>query len=121
MAVECANHALIFGARHVRRPGGSRPHESKSRRAGAARRSEEHTSELQSRGHLVCRLLLEKKKKIHKHGHTYSFLNSPTEFQQSLFHSHFSSSQSLSYFTFSLSSVLFYSLIQLFPSYPNKH
>src|SRR5437870_10887122 len=30
-------------------------------------RSEEHTSELQSRGHLVCRLLLEKKKKnIHQ-------------------------------------------------------
>src|SRR5437870_12580073 len=28
----------------------------------AAWRSEEHTSELQSRGHLVCRLLLEKKK-----------------------------------------------------------
>src|SRR5690625_5444008 len=27
-------------------------------------RSEEHTSELQSRGHLVCRLLLEKKNKI---------------------------------------------------------
>src|SRR5690625_6744680 len=27
-------------------------------------RSEEHTSELQSRGHLVCRLLLEKKKRI---------------------------------------------------------
>src|SRR2546429_3251657 len=29
-----------------------------------AQRSEEHTSELQSRLHLVCRLLLEKKKKI---------------------------------------------------------
>src|SRR5690625_7554299 len=29
-------------------------------------RSEEHTSELQSRGHLVCRLLLEKKKKHYK-------------------------------------------------------
>src|SRR5687768_18122529 len=29
---------------------------------GAARRSEEHTSELQSRLHLVCRLLPEKKK-----------------------------------------------------------
>src|SRR5437870_7991134 len=29
-------------------------------------RSEEHTSELQSRGHLVCRLLLEKKKKKNK-------------------------------------------------------
>src|SRR5207253_9078153 len=28
----------------------------------AHHRSEEHTSELQSRGHLVCRLLLEKKK-----------------------------------------------------------
>src|SRR5439155_19965271 len=30
---------------------------------GPPARSEEHTSELQSRGHLVCRLLLEKKKK----------------------------------------------------------
>src|SRR5437870_10933465 len=30
---------------------------------GHAIRSEEHTSELQSRGHLVCRLLLEKKKR----------------------------------------------------------
>src|SRR5690625_2853755 len=29
----------------------------------AVNRSEEHTSELQSRGHLVCRLLLEKKKR----------------------------------------------------------
>src|SRR5207253_11344282 len=29
-------------------------------------RSEEHTSELQSRGHLVCRLLLEKKKQKYK-------------------------------------------------------
>src|SRR5690625_5982028 len=29
----------------------------------ATNRSEEHTSELQSRGHLVCRLLLEKKNK----------------------------------------------------------
>src|SRR5439155_20682736 len=32
---------------------------------GGDHRSEEHTSELQSRGHLVCRLLLEKKKKQH--------------------------------------------------------
>src|SRR5690554_6031726 len=31
--------------------------------AGGGDRSEEHTSELQSRPHLVCRLLLEKKKK----------------------------------------------------------
>src|SRR5690625_5283768 len=34
---------------------------------GTAGRSEEHTSELQSRGHLVCRLLLEKKKKNRQH------------------------------------------------------
>src|SRR5437870_7190945 len=32
-----------------------------SSRFTGANRSEEHTSELQSRGHLVCRLLLEKK------------------------------------------------------------
>src|SRR3989442_9983231 len=32
------------------------------RQARRGRRSEEHTSELQSRPHLVCRLLLEKKK-----------------------------------------------------------
>src|SRR2546422_4776469 len=34
-----------------------------TRRIGPVARSEEHTSELQSRLHLVCRLLLEKKKK----------------------------------------------------------
>src|SRR5438445_7564176 len=34
------------------------------RRTGRHRRSEEHTSELQSRQYLVCRLLLEKKKKF---------------------------------------------------------
>src|SRR5687768_17767258 len=35
-------------------------------RLAQPRRSEEHTSELQSRLHLVCRLLLEKKKKKKK-------------------------------------------------------
>src|SRR5258708_24378224 len=35
-------------------------------KARAARRSEEHTSELQSPDHLVCRLLLEKKKQNHQ-------------------------------------------------------
>src|SRR2546427_3903580 len=34
-------------------------------------RSEEHTSELQSQSNLVCRLLLEKKKKSRIAGHTY--------------------------------------------------
>src|SRR5205823_14669250 len=36
-------------------------------RIGTPRRSEEHTSELQSLAYLVCRLLLEKKKKKNKH------------------------------------------------------
>src|SRR2546430_8599642 len=35
-------------------------------REGRAKRSEEHTSELQSQSNLVCRLLLEKKKKKQK-------------------------------------------------------
>src|SRR3712207_8209612 len=37
-------------------------------------RSEEHTSELQSRQYLVCRLLLEKKKKYHSYAHNSSSL-----------------------------------------------
>src|SRR5690554_7577787 len=43
--------------------------EGLARQTGRHARSEEHTSELQSRPHLVCRLLLEKKKKKLK---TYS-------------------------------------------------
>src|SRR5438445_8783800 len=43
---------------------------------GAAPRSEEHTSELQSRQYLVCRLLLEKKK---KKKNTCRFIASLTE------------------------------------------
>src|SRR3712207_7970553 len=39
------------------------PHPDRRRPAHARVRSEEHTSELQSRQYLVCRLLLEKKKK----------------------------------------------------------
>src|SRR2546425_3839921 len=45
---------------------GARPHrptEPRGRGAGWPGRSEEHTSELQSLAYLVCRLLLEKKKK----------------------------------------------------------
>src|SRR5438105_11273764 len=40
----------------------ARPHRRVPRRLSVFRRSEEHTSELQSRVDLVCRLLLEKKK-----------------------------------------------------------
>src|SRR5437870_6903254 len=46
------------GGVHFDRAGKQQSHTIASRNA----RSEEHTSELQSRGHLVCRLLLEKKK-----------------------------------------------------------
>src|SRR2546421_7879950 len=69
-------------ARHARRSGGDGGVPAGARDAGAVRRaragidlglealavlrSEEHTSELQSRSDLVCRLLLEKKKKNHK-------------------------------------------------------
>src|SRR2546429_4732933 len=55
----------------ARRPRGSprpRPGAPKASFRGAcAGRSEEHTSELQSRLHLVCRLLLEKKKRLWWH------------------------------------------------------
>src|SRR5258708_24949273 len=41
------------------------------------RRSEEHTSELQSPDHLVCRLLLEKKKKTTRHLHSAPIRTTP--------------------------------------------
>src|SRR2546422_390803 len=49
---------------HVNEPGRTEweGFETATRAAAAGGRSEEHTSELQSRLHLVCRLLLEKKK-----------------------------------------------------------
>src|SRR5947207_9499578 len=41
------------------------------RKGRLAERSEEHTSELQSHSDLVCRLLLEKKKKAHRFSNAY--------------------------------------------------
>src|SRR5437870_7632319 len=57
--------ALPIWAGHVelRGPDGDRRRPPGRLPGGRRPRSEEHTSELQSRGHLVCRLLLEKKKK----------------------------------------------------------
>src|SRR5256885_13276808 len=47
--------------------------------SGCPRRSEEHTSELQSPCNLVCRLLLEKKKKVNDiHQHIYHIVIKPT-------------------------------------------
>src|SRR2546422_5364611 len=52
---------LPFGGLHPRGGLQQLPPPSGRRSAGPRSRSEEHTSELQSRLHLVCRLLLEKK------------------------------------------------------------
>src|SRR2546425_8501670 len=63
-----------------RRSSPSRPPKSRLRR----RRSEEHTSELQSLAYLVCRLLLEKKKitiaPIITEGHKISFSHGSRHF-----------------------------------------
>src|SRR2546422_5354550 len=65
-------YTTLFRSRHPDAPAGAGDHGTPSgerHRASSAStassriRSEEHTSELQSRLHLVCRLLLEKKKK----------------------------------------------------------
>src|SRR2546427_1407928 len=49
---------------HPARRDPSRPFSGCAQDPARAARSEEHTSELQSQSNLVCRLLLEKKKKI---------------------------------------------------------
>src|SRR2546422_3700534 len=55
-----SNRGVLYGAVKPRGPfSGTGQHVEKMK----VGRSEEHTSELQSRLHLVCRLLLEKKKK----------------------------------------------------------
>src|SRR2546429_7154577 len=63
-------HDAAFGVEHVDRIVGHALHQQ---------RSEEHTSELQSRLHLVCRLLLEKKKIIER-----IILLCQTQFSQSI-------------------------------------
>src|SRR5438132_9934408 len=70
-------YTTLFRSRRPRRAGGRRRSRRRARSrtprprrrgrgtaAGGRGRSEEHTSELQSHSDLVCRLLLEKKKKI---------------------------------------------------------
>src|SRR5436305_8824949 len=62
-------HAVVCGHGHEVRASGPWVGIGKGLQERLVLRSEEHTSELQSRPHLVCRLLLEKKKKkyINKH------------------------------------------------------
>src|SRR4051812_49632933 len=76
-------YTTLFRSRRCRRPRGTTSPRTSKRSANTAfgstsscaiqwprwrraERSEEHTSELQSHVNLVCRLLLEKKKKKHK-------------------------------------------------------
>src|SRR3712207_8731750 len=68
MPVSLTNVNSVRSPRHLgAQPPPSHPHHTKISMAGKplshVARSEEHTSELQSRQYLVCRLLLEKKKK----------------------------------------------------------
>src|SRR2546430_13686273 len=61
---------MRLGALRVsRNPGGVSRFQPARIFSFGVRRSEEHTSELQSQSNLVCRLLLEKKKKIHSNSH----------------------------------------------------
>src|SRR2546422_2258983 len=67
-------HRVLLGAH------GAAPPAPPAAPAPAAR-SEEHTSELQSRLHLVCRLLLEKKKNKNTQSNTYGSRNRRTASQ----------------------------------------
>src|SRR2546429_2470088 len=71
----CRRIAFLSGAQvEVRRSAGFNVNQTSF---FMANRSEEHTSELQSRLHLVCRLLLEKKKQI-PHQHNTTIITRPT-------------------------------------------
>src|SRR6266850_44553 len=69
-------YTTLFRARQLHRaayrPGQGRRH------VRAIRRSEEHTSELQSPCNLVCRLLLEKKKNANRSSRSHSTNTKPT-------------------------------------------
>src|SRR3712207_7246877 len=65
-------HPVHPGALDARRPGQPRGRDRQGSPGHRGHRSEEHTSELQSRQYLVCRLLLEKKK--NRYNYTYTIL-----------------------------------------------
>src|SRR3712207_7250235 len=67
-AAQCLSQRLVLrlwnDGRRLSHPIARHASDKPVSRRGHERRSEEHTSELQSRQYLVCRLLLEKKKQI---------------------------------------------------------
>src|SRR2546430_13728120 len=65
VSVSCGNRILCFPQPFT--SGNARSSSFNSDGVVRAKRSEEHTSELQSQSNLVCRLLLEKKKHYRQH------------------------------------------------------
>src|SRR2546427_8490132 len=63
VAQRVVEHLELVQVQEQQRPG---PAFACGQHRGLGQRSEEHTSELQSQSNIVCRLLLEKKKKKHK-------------------------------------------------------
>src|SRR3989442_7659059 len=74
----CGDEQGAVRARHGRHQRAVRDSQHSHREPGGDRRSEEHTSELQSRPHLVCRLLLEKKKTIQQITTVYCIITHAT-------------------------------------------
>src|SRR2546425_7371246 len=72
----CPTEGGETGPQRIFLPGS--PPAKPGRRATMALRSEEHTSELQSLAYLVCRLLLEKKKKNECRDHALCARQSPS-------------------------------------------
>src|SRR5256884_1435611 len=71
--ISCAQTARTSGT-----PAATSASCSSAERITALERSEEHTSELQSRLHLVCRLLLEKKKNHYIHSKSNQICSRPS-------------------------------------------
>src|SRR2546430_6447873 len=68
-ADELHDHLLSVGLQPEAEAEAWKPYAEALIGAGQSFRSEEHTSELQSQSNLVCRLLLEKKKKKYTHNY----------------------------------------------------
>src|SRR2546430_11358775 len=80
LPISLGDRDTVPSGRRQRR--GSARARGSARRACRSRRSEEHTSELQSQSNLVCRLLLEKKKKAkgllrRRHLHMHAVTDQP--------------------------------------------